>query len=231
MVDSSAYNEVVSRLLVTTDGHDSTSADVLVCRLPRPIHDHGVYLQLVELSLFLARHTESRGGVLLHGALAESDGVGVILAAPGGTGKTTASRRLRNPWRSLCDDNTLVARDSQGDYWAHPWPTWSRFLQGQPGGAWNVQDAVRLKGIFFLSQAMEDRAEPVGPGHAVTLLIECAEQASHMMARHLRQEEARSLRLERLDNVCSLARAIPAHVLHISRMGPFWREIEKTVGG
>ena len=31
------------------------------------------------------------------------------------------------PWRSLCDDATLVVRDASGRYWAHPWPTWSRF--------------------------------------------------------------------------------------------------------
>ena len=102
----------------------------------------------------------------MHGALAEENGIGVILAAPGGTGKTTASDRLPAPWRSLCDDTTLVVRDSQGKYWGHPWPTWSRFLEGGPGGTWEVQEAVPLRGVFFLSQAPEDLTEPLGPGHA-----------------------------------------------------------------
>ena len=237
------HPDVVGRLLVVVDGHDPglspparhasmavEPGGLLVCVLPHLPHADGLYLHLVELSSLLARDMEMRGGVLLHGALAEYRGMGVILAAPGGTGKTTASGRLPPPWRSLCDDNTLVVRDSEGCYWGHPWPTWSRFLQGEPGGAWQVQDAVPLKGIFFLSQALQDHAEPVGPGHAASLLVECAEQASYTMAGGLSKEDRRSLRLERFDNLCALAGAVPAHVLHISLTGPFWREIEQMLG-
>ncbi len=232
------------RLLVLVDAHEPESSpatrhaplhfedDVpVVCVLASFPHGDGRYVQLMELSSILARDAQNRGGVLLHGALAEKDGIGVILAAPGGTGKTTASDRLPAPWRSLCDDTTLVVRDSQGNHWAHPWPTWSRFLWGEPGGTWDVQNAVPLKGIFFLSQAVEDRAESVGPGHAVTLLVECAKQASQLMTRGLSREEARALHLERFGNLCALARAVPAHVLHISLTGAFWQEIEGTLEG
>jgi len=45
----------------------------------------------VGLSLVFARQAQAFGGVLIHGALAERDGMGVILAAPGGTGKSTAA--------------------------------------------------------------------------------------------------------------------------------------------
>src|SRR5271157_5325799 len=89
--------------------------------------------------------------------------------------RSAGPRRSSHAWRSLCDDTTLVVQDSQGNYWAHPWPTWSRFLDGGPRGTWDVQSAVPLKGVFFLSQAVEDRVESVGPGHAVSLLVECAE--------------------------------------------------------
>jgi len=185
----------------------------------------------MELSSILAHDAQTRGGVLLHGALAEVDGIGVILAAPGGTGKTTASERLAAPWRSLCDDATMVVRDSHGDYWAHPWPTWSRFLLGESGGTWDVQNAVPLKGVFFLSRAVEDSAESVGPGHAVSLLVECAEQSSPLMARGLSNEETRALHLEWFDTLCALARVVPTHVLHISQTGAFWQEIERMLQG
>ena len=203
----------------------------VVCVLRSFPESERLYVHLLELSLVLARDGQARGGVLLHGALAEKDGIGVILAAPGGTGKTTASSRLPAPWRSLCDDATLVVRDFQGSYWAHPWPTWSRVLGGDSGGTWDVQNAVRLKGMFFLSQSVDDRVEPVGPGHAVSLLVECAEQASQLMARGLRTEETRALRLERFNNLCAVARAVPAHVLHISLTGAFWHGIEQTLEG
>jgi hypothetical protein len=203
---------------------------IVQCVLPLRHQNESVYLLAMRLSVFVAREAQTRGGVLLHGALAERDGMGVILAAPGGTGKTTASHRLSAPWRSLCDDTTLVVPDPQGNYRAHPWPTWSRFLFGGSGdGRWDVERAVPLGGIFFLSRATEDRVEPVGAGHAVSLLVECAKQGSMIMARGLGREETRALHLERFDNLCALARVVPAHLLHISQTGVFWREIESAM--
>ena len=227
------------RLLVQVDAHTSVADcyvplasendGVVVCVLS-PCDDWGgPDVNLVRLSLIIAREAQARGGVLIHGALAERDGIGVILVAPGGTGKTTASKRLPAPWRSLCDDTTLVVRDPQGTYWAHPWPTWSRFLDGGPGGTWEVQNAVPVKGIFILAQAVEDRAERVGPGQAVSLLGEFVGQVSTFMAPGLSKEELQALHLEQFNNLCALARVVPAHVLHISLTGAFWQEIEQAL--
>jgi len=90
---------------------------------------------------------------------------------------------------------------------------------------------VPVKGIFFLARAVEDRVESVGPGHAVSLLVECAEQTSQLMTRGLSKEETRALNLERFNNLCTLARVIPTHVLHISLTGAFWQEIEQALEG
>jgi SynChlorMet cassette protein ScmC len=229
------------RLLVQVDAHtyvadgfvplsSKNDGSVVVCLDPCD-HWGGPYFNLVRLSLIFAREAQARGGVLIHGALAERDGMGVILAAPGGTGKTTASNRLPAPWRSLSDDTTLVVRDPQSNYWAHPWPTWSRFMDGGPGGTWDVQTAVPLKGIFVLAQAVEDQVERVGPGHAVSMLVECVGQVSAFMAPGLFKEELHALHLERFDNLCALARIIPAHVLHISLTGAFWQEIDQALEG
>lgn len=201
------------------------------CILSPCEHWGGPFRNLVRLSLILARESQARGGVLLHGALAERDGTGVILAAPGGTGKSTASSRLPAPWRSLSDDTTLVVRDAQGRYLAHPWPTWSRFQDGGPGGDWDVQHAVALKGIFFLAQAAADHAEPVGPGQAASLLVEGLRQAAQFMPVGLFQEEVRALHLEGFNNLSALARTIPAHILHISLTGTFWTELDRVLDG
>jgi SynChlorMet cassette protein ScmC len=229
------------RLLVQVDAHTSVADcyvplasenDGVVVSILSPCdHWGGPFVNLLRLSLVFAREAQARGGVLIHGALVERDGSGVILAAPSGTGKTTASNRLPAPWRSLSDDITLVVRDPQGNYWAHPWPTWSRFLAGGAGGTWDVQSAVPVKSIFFLAQAVEDRVERVGPGHAVSLLVECARQASMFMPLGLFKEELHALYLERFNNLCNLARVIPAHVLHISLTGAFWQEIEQALEG
>jgi len=227
------------RLLVQVDAHTSVADyyvplasendGVVVCILKPCDAWGGPYINLVRLSLVFAREAQARGGVLIHGAVAEKDGMGVILAAPGGRGKTTASNRLPASWRSLCDDVTLVVRDPQGNYWAHPWPTWSRFLDKGPGGTWDVQGAVPVKGIFFLSQAVEDLVERVGPGHAVSLLVESVRQATMFMPLGLLKEEIRALHLEWFNNLCALVRVVPTHLLRISLTGAFWQEIEQAL--
>ena len=202
----------------------------MVCTISPDDYREGPHVNLARVALVFARESQARGGVLIHGALAELGGLGVILTAPGGTGKTTASNRFPSPWRSLCDDTTLVVRDAQGHFWAHPWPTWSRFQDGGAGGTWDVQSAVPLKGIFVLSRAVEDRSERIGPGHAVSMLVECVRQATVFMPCGLIQEEVQALHLERFNNLCTLARVIPVHMLHISLTGAFWQEIEKSLG-
>lgn len=195
-----------------------------------PARDNDVLAsQLMQLSLVIAQQAQTRGGFLLHGALIEKDGWGVILAGPGGIGKTTASSRLVSPWRSLSDDAALVVRDEHGKYWAHPWPTWSSFMLDGKGGTWDVEHAVELKAIFFLTQGQHDRIEPIGVGHSVPLLVELAEQASWSMAHGQGGTMTRALRLQRFENICSLAMSMRCYHLHLSLDGAFWEEIERVI--
>jgi SynChlorMet cassette protein ScmC len=203
------------------------NAFTLICS---PARDNDMLAnQLVQLSLVIAQQAQSRGGFLLHGALIERDGWGVILGGPGGAGKSTASRRLTAPWRSLSDDETLVVRDKHGTFWAHPWPTWSSFMSGGNGGTWDVEHAVKLKAIFFMVQAQNDRIEPIGAGHSVPLLVELAEQASWSMAHGQGGAVARALRLQRFENICSLAKSMSCYRLQLGLDGAFWEEIERVI--
>jgi SynChlorMet cassette protein ScmC len=161
--------ETGRELLVTvSDEGDLAPANLAgpgpaLCVLSPPGECDMLTVAMLRLALAIARGAQSRGGLLLHGAFATQTSDGILLAGPGSVGKRTASRRLPPPWRALCDDTSLVIRGPQGSYWAHPWPTWSRFFhQGidpPPGGSWDVQQAVPLRAIFFLSQAPDDRAE------------------------------------------------------------------------
>jgi len=204
----------------------------IICSVAPPISSDILALQMTRVATVIALDVQRRGGLLVHGALAERDGYGVILAGPGGIGKTTASQRLPLPWHSLSDDTTLIIRDDDGKYWGHPWPTWSRFMFGKSGGTWDVQHRVPLKGIFFLSQAQEDQAMPEVPARSICLLVEFSgKQVSGMMSYGMNQDEKRELHLNRFDNICALVQAVPCYSLHLSLTGSFWDEIERVTTG
>jgi len=209
--------------------------DGIFCLLPRSkTPEETTFDNYTAISLALARGVLRDGGVLLHGALAEyrptdSDGMGVIFSAPGGAGKTTASRRLPVPWRSLSDDAALVMPTGTGGYRAHSWPTWSSFLYpDRSGGVWNVQTSVPLSACVFLKPAPQDAIEPLGAGQAASLLAESARQINFLDPK-LPAEERRVLRLQRFDAVCVLAKSVPAYLLRISLEGEFWREVEREL--
>ena len=184
----------------------------------------GTFVQMMKI---IRRDVLARGGLFIHGGLAERNGSGVILAGPSGVGKTTASIRLPSPWRSLSDDMTLVVRDDQGKYWGHPWPTWSFFFENSNSGRkWDVSYAVPIKGIFFLAQAGEDRADRIGAGQAAGMLLETARQASSRLDDGRSNEDLAATNLRSFNNACILAKSVKSFILNVSLDGQFWNEMD-----
>jgi len=228
-------------LWVFSDERSARTREGDQCHILEPAVGGGVsFGQLLGLSYGLVCRVLATGGVLLHGALAEYDpaatqkmesrqGVGVIMAASSGTGKTTASRRLRFPWTSLSDDLTLVVRGVDGNFWAHPWPTWSQFWDGGAGGVWNTPRAVPLSTIFIVARNEQDGVEEIGPGRSVSLLLEVARQAVHPKERRQKTDQFRTIRLMRFNNLCNMAKVVPVRILHFSAHGMFWVEMEKAL--
>jgi hypothetical protein len=228
-----------ARRLVVLAGQDNappSSNGDLVCHLPLDARTE--LTGLIRISHLVVQHVTR--GALLHSALAarshngaasqQSDGV--ILAAPGGTGKTTASARLRPPWRSLSDDTTLVLRGADGRFWAHPWPTWNNLRYPNRIVRWNFQQATPLRAIFFLVQAPQLGLEAVGRGQALTMLVQSAEQSSmHIFFPNTTGQAVRQARLEQFDLLSQLIQEIPVFLLHIDLVQPFWRAIEDVLDG
>jgi SynChlorMet cassette protein ScmC len=201
------------------------------CEFQAPVSTTVLHIQLSIVAQAIARQTQERGGLLLHGALAELDGRGVVLAGPSGAGKTTASHRLPPPWSAHSDDSVLVVGDTDGRYWAHPWPTWSRFgFTDDIHHSWDVSHAVPLAGVCFLNQSAKNRLTVLRPGPAATLLVQSAEQAAMSMP-YTSLKDRVAKRIERLDVACALAGSVPAYALDISRAGEFWRLLETVVAG
>jgi len=186
-------------------------------------------VQLLEISQIFCCTAEERGGVSIHGALAEKKGNGIILAGRGNVGKTTASRRLPSPWRAHSDDSTLIVLDKTNNYRAHPWPTWSSLTSGDSFQTWDVQFSVPLKAIFILSQSKTDKVQQIGKGQAACLLNEAVDQACWGLDARLGNKAKQAIRLRRFDNICQMVEAIPAYLLQISKNGSFWEEIDKVL--
>lgn len=196
-------------------------------RKPSDEEGRQLYETFVQMMKIIQRDVLSREGLFLHGALAERNGFGVILAGPSGVGKTTASIRLSKPWHSLSDDITLVVRDNQGRYWGHPWPGWSFFWDRNKSGLkWDVSYAVPLKGLFFLAQAHEDKAERIGAGQATGMLLETAKQASGRLDDRSCNEDLLAMNLQLFNNACIMAKNVMSFTLNVSLNGQFWNEMD-----
>lgn len=201
----------------------------LVCEVI-DVQDHERSVEsMVRATFPLMRDLVGLGGFPMHAALVARDEMGIGLVASGGTGKSTSSRRIPPPWRSLCDDTFLVLPEGSGAFEAHPFATWSDYLWKRAEPTWDATRHVPLKALFFLKQAESDKVVPIGRGEAA---IYVGRSANEILAPFLRRYEtkpARDFRTKVFDNACALAKRIPAYLLEISLEGKFWEEIERVL--
>jgi SynChlorMet cassette protein ScmC len=168
------------------------------------------------------------GGLPFHAALVGWNGMGILLAGQGGSGKSTCCSRLPSDWRVLSDDETLVVQ-AREEYIAHPFPTWSDFYRPPYQQTWDTLQHLQLRGIFFLEQAEFDKVVPIGQGQAALFINESASQVGNRIWKKLCSNEKKAYRKRQLDNACRLAKVVPAFILCVSLTGRFWEEIEKVL--
>jgi len=169
------------------------------------------------------------GGLPFHACLAGRGGAGVLLAAPGGGGKSTCARRFSPPWKVLCDDETLIVLDPEGRYHVHPFPTWSNYFWRREERTWDVQGSLPLSAIFFIKKGEKDGVIPLGGGEAAARMYQAAQQVCLRNWRYFSAEEERGEKEKLFANACRLAQNIPAFTLHVSLKGQFWKEVEKVI--
>jgi SynChlorMet cassette protein ScmC len=197
--------------------------------------------QLTRLSAAISCHLHPRGGILLHSALVQlpphlnrhgpGEKSGVLLAGCSGVGKTTATTRLPTPWHALSDDFTLVVRDKNGVFWAHPWPTWSLVVRTgtqSPLPGWDIRQAVRLSATFFLTRE-KGPVKPTGTGQSVCMLVELSRQASDRLVQDMLEKEMARFNLRCFENLSALVQVVPGYYLQVRLDDPFWEKIEETL--
>lgn len=172
---------------------------------------------------------QALGGFPLHAALVERNELGFLLAASGGTGKSTCCNRLQASWKPLCDDETLIVKDAQNQYLAHPFPTWSDYLTDRLEWSWDTQRHLPLSAIFFLEQAEADSVVSIGQGQAAIMVYQLALQVCRWNMMDLYREEVGNFKKELFENACVFTKSIPAFKLRVSLNGRFWEKMDEVL--
>lgn len=168
------------------------------------------------------------GGLPFHAAMIEHAGKCVLITATSGTGKSTCCRRVPDPWKPLCDDETVLVRTGR-EYRAHPFPTWSNYLSGRTEIPCNVQQSLPPAGIFFLEQAQIDQVLPVKNSMAAHALFNSAKHVYYKFNIYLTKDELYNLNRKLFENACELSQSVPIFKLQASLGGQFWEEMDKVL--
>ena len=202
----------------------------VICKV-KPLDNPEIEILTMWNALYpIYRKSIRLGGLPFHAGLVELDGRGIILAGPGDTGKSTCCSRLPDYWDALCDDEVLVVLDNEGNFRAHPFPTWSDYLWGESEKTWNVQHCVPILGVFFIEQSEIDEVNPLGEGKAAVYMNESATQVCRRFWRSADNEYKRTFRRNLFNNACEMTKKIPAFRLRVSLHGRFWEKIERALG-
>ncbi len=171
-----------------------------------------------------------QGGLPLHAALIERKGIGVAIAAPGGTGKSTCACRIPIPWQALSDDELLIVRNKAGVYHAHPFPTWSRCKTQKPNETWNVQAHVPISAIFFLKKSQKDEVTSLSFSQSAFLIYKLSLPTFYYRTiDSIDQNECTVIKKLIFENACDIARDTPAFILEASINGKFWEAIDRAL--
>jgi len=169
-------------------------------------------------------------GLPLHAALIERGGIGIAIAAPGGTGKSTCARRVPHPWKAMCDDEILIVPDRKGIYHAHPFPTWSRCNTQESKETWNVQAHVPISAIFFLKKSQRDGVTPLSFSQSATLIYKLSlPPFYYRLFESIDQNECTIIKKLIFENAYEIAKDIPAFILEASLTGKFWEALDKAL--
>lgn len=172
------------------------------------------------------RYYAENGGGPAHAALAAFKGKGIIICAPGGTGKSTCIERLPDKWEKLSDDNALIVSDKKGFYRVHPMPTWSDHLWKTKDSRINPTKSVLLNAVFFLAQSNIDKVNKLPSAFSAQYLYKSFLQIWQNYFTKLSDAEKRIMNSNLFDNACLISKRIPCYDLEATLQGKFWEEIE-----
>jgi SynChlorMet cassette protein ScmC len=200
----------------------------IVCEIgPEESHSAELIRMWISVDVIHIRALQ-RGSLPLHAGLVVKNESGVLLAGPGGVGKSTCCERIPLPWSSPCDDQVLIV-DTQDEFRCHPFPTWSDYLWGRSNRALRVQEHFAVKGILFLEQGQKDHIRPIGQGEAAMLINRSAKQVIFNHLGGMKRHESAALNKMVFHNACELSQRVPTFILSVEPNGSFWSLAQKAL--
>ncbi|MBI5248560.1 MAG: SynChlorMet cassette protein ScmC [Desulfomonile tiedjei] len=179
---------------------------------------HSIYSRAIEV-----------GGLPIHAALIEREGIGVALVGASGRGKSTCCRRVPTPWQALSDDHTLVLASAREGFGARPFPTWGDLLLEDQVKLPSVQNRVALSAVFFLEQAQSDEVKSIGQGVAALRINQSASQIFGRNVEISGRPQAKLTRTRLFENACNISKAVKTYTLRVSLKGRFWEKINEVL--
>ena len=165
----------------------------------------------------------------IHATFAELNGKGIIIAASGGTGKSTCYNRLPSYWNPCSDDNALILKMDDCGYRIHPMPTWSDHLWGTKNSTFNTSFSVPLCGIFFLEQSSEDRVDVLPKSESVRKLYISLNEIWETYWHKVEKKEKVKMTKLLFGTAFDIVKEVPCYTLRATLHGKFWLEIEKKI--
>lgn len=175
------------------------------------------------------RHYINQNGGPIHAAFAELNGKGIFIAASGGTGKSTCSRRLPDYWKALSDDTALIVRDKSDNFRVHPMPTWSDHLWSRKFSTFNSSYSVGLNALFFLEQALVDEVIPLSKAVATQKIFDSFKQVWESYWEREEKSVKNAMVSKLFNTACDIAGRTPCYTLKATLHGKFWEEIERVL--
>lgn len=111
-----------------------------------------------------------RGGLPVHGALAEYAGQGLLFVAPPGGGKTTTMATAPPGWNVLSDDAALIWPDRADMWTASPLPSWTELSSADRTPRTDPGRTCRLRGLVLLNKAKRIDLDKIAPVKALPAL-------------------------------------------------------------
>jgi SynChlorMet cassette protein ScmC len=175
-------------------------------------------------------YIENNRGCPIHAALAEYKRKGILIAASGGTGKSTCSRRLpkKREWIPLSDDNALLIQKN-GQIMVHPLPTWSDHLWRRAFTTFNTSYFVPVSAIFFLEQADTDEVIPLSKNMAIKKVYESFKQIWETFWVTMGKDTKIAMNKKLFDIAMEIIAMVPCYTLNATLNGKFWKELERVI--